>query len=99
MSPRRGFRATSGPARGRHRPARRRVRASGGRATDATPTAAAVRASAAKVAAARANLGEAGVADLVEVLPGDARQTLATLDGPIVLVLLDAMSGTRPTAT
>jgi len=57
------------------------------------------RASAAKVAAARANLGEAGVADLVEVLPGDARQTLATLDGPIVLVLLDAMSGTRPTAT
>jgi predicted O-methyltransferase YrrM len=45
--------------------------------------------SAAKVAAARANLSEAGVAELVEVLPGDARQTLATIDGPIGLVLLD----------
>jgi len=42
-----------------------------------------------KVAAARANLAEAGVADLVDVLPGDARQTLATVGAPIGLVLLD----------
>jgi predicted O-methyltransferase YrrM len=45
--------------------------------------------SAAKVAAARANLTEAGVAELVEILPGDARQTLATIGGPIGLALLD----------
>ncbi|MDQ7905008.1 class I SAM-dependent methyltransferase [Phytohabitans sp. ZYX-F-186] len=45
--------------------------------------------SAAKVAAARANLADAGVADVVEVLPGDARQTLAAIDGPVGLVLLD----------
>jgi predicted O-methyltransferase YrrM len=45
--------------------------------------------SAAKVAAARANLTEANVAELVEVLPGDALRTLATIDGPIGLVLLD----------
>jgi predicted O-methyltransferase YrrM len=45
--------------------------------------------SSAKVAAARANLAEAGVADLVDVLPGDALQTLAGVDGPIGLVLLD----------
>ena len=45
--------------------------------------------SAAKVTAARANLAEAGVAELVEVLPGDALQTLAAVDGPIGLVLLD----------
>jgi len=42
-----------------------------------------------KVAAARANLAEAGVADLVDVRPGDALQTLATVDGAIGLVLLD----------
>jgi len=42
-----------------------------------------------KVAAARANLAEAGVAELVEVRAGDARQTLATIDGPVGLVLLD----------
>jgi predicted O-methyltransferase YrrM len=45
--------------------------------------------SAAKVAAARANLAEAGVAELVEVRLGDALQTLTTIDGPIGLVLLD----------
>ncbi|MCU7723964.1 class I SAM-dependent methyltransferase [Actinoplanes sp. KI2] len=45
--------------------------------------------STAKVAAARANLSEAGVAALVDVLPGDALQTLTTVDGPIGLVLLD----------
>jgi predicted O-methyltransferase YrrM len=42
-----------------------------------------------KVAAARWNFAEAGVGDLVEVLPGDALETLATIDGPIGLVLLD----------
>jgi predicted O-methyltransferase YrrM len=45
--------------------------------------------SAVKVAAARANLAEAGAADVVHVLPGDALQTLATVDAPIGLVLLD----------
>jgi predicted O-methyltransferase YrrM len=45
--------------------------------------------SAAKVAAARENFAEAGVADLVEVLPGDALQTLAAVIGPIGVVLLD----------
>ncbi|SNY64835.1 O-methyltransferase [Paractinoplanes atraurantiacus] len=45
--------------------------------------------SAAKVAAARANLAEAGVAPLVDVLAGDARQTLSTIDERIGLVLLD----------
>ncbi len=42
-----------------------------------------------KVAAARANLLEAGVAQLVDVLAGDALQILGTIDGPIGLVLLD----------
>jgi predicted O-methyltransferase YrrM len=42
-----------------------------------------------KVETARANLREAGVAGAVTVLPGDARQTLADLPGPIGLVLLD----------
>ncbi len=45
--------------------------------------------SATKVAAARANLAEAGLAEVVEVLAGDALQTLPTIDGPIGLVLLD----------
>ncbi|SDG87061.1 Predicted O-methyltransferase YrrM [Lentzea fradiae] len=45
--------------------------------------------SAAKVTAARRNLDEAGLGDVVTVLPGDARQTLADLPGPIGLVLLD----------
>ncbi|GAA0561241.1 class I SAM-dependent methyltransferase [Paractinoplanes ferrugineus] len=42
-----------------------------------------------KVAAARANLAEAGVAELVDVLAGDALRTLGTIDEPIGLVLLD----------
>jgi predicted O-methyltransferase YrrM len=42
-----------------------------------------------KAAAARANLAEAGVADRVTVLEGDALQTLASVGGPIGLVLLD----------
>jgi predicted O-methyltransferase YrrM len=43
----------------------------------------------AKVATARANLAEAGVADAVTVLPGDALATLAEIPGPIGVVLLD----------
>lgn len=42
-----------------------------------------------KVARARANVERAGLADVVRVLPGDARETLAALDGPFDLVLLD----------
>ena len=44
---------------------------------------------AAKVARARANLTEAGLADLVTILEGDARETLAGLPGPVGFVLLD----------
>jgi predicted O-methyltransferase YrrM len=43
----------------------------------------------AKVARARANLAEAGLADLVTILAGDALQTLADLPGPVEFVLLD----------
>jgi predicted O-methyltransferase YrrM len=42
-----------------------------------------------KIKAAQANLAEAGVDAAVTVLPGDARETLAGLPGPIGLVLLD----------
>jgi predicted O-methyltransferase YrrM len=42
-----------------------------------------------KVAAARANLAAAGLADVVTVLAGDARETLADRPGPIGLALLD----------
>jgi predicted O-methyltransferase YrrM len=45
--------------------------------------------SAKKAAAARANLDQAGVGDAVTILAGDAMETLAGLDGPIGLVLLD----------
>jgi len=44
---------------------------------------------AAKVARARANLAEAGLADLVTIIEGDARETLADLPGPVGFVLLD----------
>ena len=44
---------------------------------------------AAKAARARANLAEAGLADLVTILEGDARETLAGLPGPVGFVLLD----------
>lgn len=44
---------------------------------------------AAKVARARANLAEAGLADLVTILAGDARETLAGLPGPVGFLLLD----------
>jgi predicted O-methyltransferase YrrM len=42
-----------------------------------------------KIAAAQANLAEAGVADAVTILPGDARQTLGAVLGPIDLLFLD----------
>ncbi len=45
--------------------------------------------SAAKVTAATRNFEDAGLADLITVLHGDALQTLATLDGPVGFVLLD----------
>jgi predicted O-methyltransferase YrrM len=45
--------------------------------------------SAAKIAAARANLAEAGLADRVTILSGDAMATLNDIAGPIELVLLD----------
>jgi len=42
-----------------------------------------------KIDAARANLAEAGVGAAVTILPGDARQTLTGVPGPIGVVLLD----------
>jgi predicted O-methyltransferase YrrM len=42
-----------------------------------------------KAEAARSNLQEAGVGDAVTILVGDALQTLASVPGPIGLVLLD----------
>lgn len=42
-----------------------------------------------KAAAARANLDTAGVGDAVTILAGDALETLATVDAPVGLVLLD----------
>jgi predicted O-methyltransferase YrrM len=45
--------------------------------------------SAAKVATAKKNFADAGVADVISVLEGDALETLKTLDGPVDFVLLD----------
>ncbi|MEJ1965009.1 MAG: class I SAM-dependent methyltransferase [Gammaproteobacteria bacterium] len=42
-----------------------------------------------KVGRARANLEAAGLSDLVEIRQGDARETLAEIEGDIDLVLLD----------
>ena len=42
-----------------------------------------------KIAAARANLAEAGLEGFAEVRAGDALETLATVEAPIDLVLLD----------
>jgi predicted O-methyltransferase YrrM len=47
-------------------------------------------------AVARENLEQAGVADRVEVLIGDAGDTLATLDGPFDVVFLDADKQRNP---
>ena len=43
-----------------------------------------------RAARAREFMAAAGVAERVEVIEGDARQTIATLDGPFGLVFLDA---------
>jgi predicted O-methyltransferase YrrM len=45
--------------------------------------------SAPKVAKATANIAEAGLADVVTILEGDALETLATIDNPVEFVLLD----------
>jgi predicted O-methyltransferase YrrM len=45
--------------------------------------------SARKAAAARENLEQAGLAGVVTILEGDARETLASVTGPVGLVLLD----------
>jgi predicted O-methyltransferase YrrM len=42
-----------------------------------------------KAAAARENLEQAGLAGVVTILEGDARETLADVSGPVGLVLLD----------
>jgi predicted O-methyltransferase YrrM len=42
-----------------------------------------------KIAAAQANLADAGLADVVTVLPGDALETLSAVQGPVGLVFLD----------
>ncbi|GAA1288078.1 O-methyltransferase [Saccharothrix xinjiangensis] len=47
---------------------------------------------AAKVLAARANLAEAGLADLVDIREGDARETLKDLPGPVDLLLIDGFA-------
>lgn len=43
-----------------------------------------------KVELARRHLREAGLADVVEILPGDARETLTQLAGPFDFVFIDA---------
>jgi predicted O-methyltransferase YrrM len=42
-----------------------------------------------KIATATANLEDAGLADVVTVLPGDALETLCAIPGPVGLVFLD----------
>ncbi|MGA6155723.1 O-methyltransferase [Stenotrophomonas sp. NPDC087984] len=42
-----------------------------------------------KIAAARRTFAETGLDDVITVLEGDARETLADLEGPLELVLLD----------
>lgn len=43
-----------------------------------------------RAAVAEANVANAGLADLVEARVGDARETLASVAGPIDMLLLDA---------
>lgn len=59
------------------------ARAAGGRLTS-------LEANPAKIARSTANLAEAGLEEWVEVVPGDAFETLRALDGPYDLVFLDA---------
>lgn len=47
----------------------------------------------AKVATARHNLAAAGLADLVDIRQGDARETLRDLGGPIDFLLVDGWPG------
>src|SRR5258708_31715597 len=46
-----------------------------------------------KAAAARRNLQDAGLADLVDLREGDARETLRDLGGPVDFVLIDGWPG------
>jgi len=46
-----------------------------------------------KVAAARRNLAEAGLAGLVDLRQGDARETLRVLGGPVDFMLIDGWPG------
>lgn len=46
----------------------------------------------ARAAEATANLARAGLTAVARVLPGDARETVAALDGPFAFVFLDAQS-------
>lgn len=46
-----------------------------------------------KVAAARRNLAQAGLAGLVDIREGDARETLRDLGGPVDFVLIDGWPG------
>ncbi len=46
-----------------------------------------------KVATARRNLAAAGLADLVDIREGDARETLRDLGGPVDFVLIDGWPG------
>jgi predicted O-methyltransferase YrrM len=47
----------------------------------------------AKIATARANLGAAGLEQLVEIRAGDARQTLRDVGGPVDFALIDGWPG------
>jgi predicted O-methyltransferase YrrM len=47
----------------------------------------------AKIATARDNLAAAGLEELVEIRPGDARQTLRDLGGPVDFALIDGWPG------
>ncbi len=46
----------------------------------------------ARAVEAAANLASAGVAEVARVLPGDAHETVAALDGPFAFVFLDAQN-------
>lgn len=46
-----------------------------------------------RIATARAHLDRAGVGDRVEIVEGDAKETIPTLEGPFELLFLDATKG------
>ena len=66
------------------------ARAGGGRVTT-------LEHDAGKIALARANLAQAHVADVVDIVEGEAARTLATLPGPFDVVFLDADRASYPT--